>query len=155
MDSENKLTITLKDQTKVTLYGQAATLSDEKSKNYYYLPCALRLSKKRDGTPEFLFMKFTSDEKSATGVTQGALLHLLMEYGLSKEQEVELAGVLKSRYNGALLKGAADVEPDGDNSVRIISSNKTGVKWTVWCRRTPPFLKKPTIKIMAKKWPIL
>lgn len=122
LDSENKLTITLKDQTKVTLYGQAATLSDEKSKNYYYLPCALRLSKKRDGTPEFLFMKFTSDEKSATGVTQGALLHLLMEYGLSKEQEVELAGVLKSRYNGALLKGAADVEPDGDNSVRIISS---------------------------------
>lgn len=122
LDSENKLTITLKDQTKVTLYGQAATLSDEKSKNYYYLPCALRLSKKRDGTPEFLFMKFTSDEKSATGVTQGALLHLLMEYGLSKEQEAELAGVLKSRYNGALLKGAADVEPDGDNSVRIISA---------------------------------
>lgn len=122
LDSENKLTITLKDQTKVTLYGQASTLSDEKTKNYYYLPTHLRLSRKKDGTPEFLFLKFTSDEKNTAGVTQGALLHLLMEYGLTKEQEVELGNVLKTRHAGAVLKGAADVEPDGDNSVRIISA---------------------------------
>ena len=122
LDSENKLTITLKDQTKVTLYGQASSLSDAKTNNYYYLPCNLRLSRKQDGTPEFLFLKFTSDERNATGVTQGALLHLLMEYGLTKAQETELSGILKSRYNGGILKGAADVEPDGDNSVRVISA---------------------------------
>ncbi len=122
LDSENKLTIVLKDKTTVTLYGQASVGSDLPTKNYYYLPCNMRLSRKRDGsnTPEFLFLKFTSDEKSATA--QGALLHLLMEYGLTKEQEAELSGILKSKHDGALLKGAADVEPDGDNSVRIISA---------------------------------
>jgi hypothetical protein len=124
LDSENKLTITLKDQTKVTLYGQASVGSDIPTKNYYYLPCNLRLSRKKDkeGTPEFLFLKFTSDEKTANNSTQGALLHLLMEYGLTKEQETELAGILKAKYNGGVLKGAADVEPDGDNSVRLISA---------------------------------
>lgn len=122
LDSENKITVVLKDKTTVTLYGQAATLSDNKTKNYYYLPCNLRLSKKPDGTPQFLFLKFTSDERNATGVTQGGLLHLLMEYGLTKEQERELAQILNSRYNGAVLMGAANVEEDGENSVRIISA---------------------------------
>lgn len=122
LDSENKITVVLKDKTTVTLYGQAATLSDAKTQNYYYLPCNLRLSKKPDGTPQFLFLKFTSDERNATGVTQGGLLHLLMEYGLTKEQERELAQILHSRYNGAVLMGAANVEEDGENSVRIISA---------------------------------
>jgi hypothetical protein len=122
LDNENKLTITLKDKTVVNLYGQAASLSDAKTNNYYYLPCNLRLSKKKDGTPEFLFLKFTSDDKNATGVAQGGLLHLLMEFGLTQEQEKELQGLLKAKNKEAVLKGAADVDPDGDNSVRIISA---------------------------------
>lgn len=142
LDNENKLTVTLKDGTVVNLYGQAASLSDEKTNNFYYLPCNLRLSRKKDGTPEFLFLKFTSDEKSNSPVTQGGLLHLLMEFGLTKEQEAELSGLLKTKHKGAVLKGAADVDPDGDNSVRIISAtlnNKETTRNLVFNSKAPTF----------------
>ncbi len=121
LDSENKISLILKDGTHVTLFGQATSLSDAKTNMYYYLPCNLRLSKKSDGTPEFLFLKYTSDEKGATGNTQGGLLHMLMVHGLTKPQETELSSVLKSKHNNAVLKGAADVEAQAENSVRIIS----------------------------------
>ncbi|MDZ4710511.1 MAG: hypothetical protein SH818_19080 [Saprospiraceae bacterium] len=121
LDSENKISLILKDGTNVTLFGQASSLSDDKTNTYYYLPCNLRLSKKADGTPEFLFLKYTSDEKGATGNTQGGLLHLLMIHGLTKAQETEVNNLLKSKYNGATLKGAADVEAQAENSVKIIS----------------------------------
>lgn len=130
LDSENKITLTLKDGTPVTLYGQAVSLSDSLSKNYYYLPCNLRLSQKKDGTPEFLFLKFTTEEKEGDGAVQGALLHMLMQYGLTPKQEQELSGILKSKYNDGVLKGMADVEPDGENSVRVISATLSSSKMT-------------------------
>ncbi|MEZ4824910.1 MAG: hypothetical protein R3C61_01250 [Bacteroidia bacterium] len=127
LDNENKINLTLSDGTAVTLYGAAASLSDEKTKDYYYMPTNLRLSKKPDGTPMFLFLKFT-DEDNADAEASGAILHLLMEYGLTKEQETELTRILRARYEGAVLKGAAEVEPDGDNSIRVISATLTGAR---------------------------
>lgn len=130
LDSENKLTIVLKDKTTVTLFGAATALSDVKSKEYYYLPCNLRLSTKKDKehTPEFLFLKFTNESKDANG--SGALLHLLMEYGLTPEQEVELQGLLRGQVKDAVLRGAVDVDPDGDNSIKIISATLTSKEMT-------------------------
>ncbi len=126
LDNENKLDLTLSDGTQVVLYGKAISLSDRKSKDYYYLPTEPRLSVKRDGTPQFMFLKFTTDETADEGGISGALLHLLMEWGLTPAQRIEAEMLLKTGKQGAMagsvLKGAADVVPDGDHSFRIISA---------------------------------
>lgn len=126
VDQQNKLSLTLSDGTQVTLFGEAASLSDRKTKNYYYLPTSLRLGQKNDGTPEFLFMKYITDEKAADGGIGGAIMHMLMEWGLTPNQQKEVESILASGKQGAVkgskLKGALDVKPDGDKSLRIISA---------------------------------
>ena len=122
LDSENKLAVVLKDGTHVILYGKAKSLSDEMTKDYYYLPVNPKLSFRPDGTPEFLFTKFTTEERADNGGVSGALLHFLMEWGLTPDQEKELKGILEKQHNGAKLLGPVDVQSAGDNSFRIISA---------------------------------
>ncbi|WP_340200865.1 hypothetical protein [Ascidiimonas sp. W6] len=127
VDSENKLSLTLSDGTQVILFGQARSLSDRKSKNYFHLPVSLRLGVKKDQkTPEFLFLKYITEEKEADGGIGGALLHMLMEWGLTPAQQKEVERILANGEQGApkksVLKGALDVKPDGDKSLRIISA---------------------------------
>ncbi len=131
VDDTNKLGLTLSDGTQVVLYGEAASLSDRKTKNYYYLPVSLRLGVKPDRTqtPEFLFLKYVTNEKEADGGIGGALLHMLMEWGLTPAQQKEVEEILANGQQGArkksVLKGALDVKPDGDKSLRIISATLT------------------------------
>jgi hypothetical protein len=126
LDSENKLSITLSDGTQLTLFGQASNLSDAKTKNYYYLPNEPRLAVKPDGTPQFLFLKYMSDKEAKEGGISGAILHMLMEWGLTPKQTAELDLILKNGEQGApkesILKGAVDVSPDGDKSFKVISA---------------------------------
>ncbi len=132
VDGNNKLTITLSDDTHVVLFGQAASLSDRKLKNYYYLPFSLRLAQKKDKTPEFLFLKYMTEEKENNGGIGGALLHMLMYWGPTPAQRTELEEILKKGEQGArkgsVLKGALDVKPDGDKSMRIISATLSDSK---------------------------
>lgn len=132
VDDNNKLSLTLSDGTQVMLYGQASSLSDRKSKNYYYLPVSLRLGAKPDKTPEFLFLKYITEKKEADGGIGGALLHMLMEWGLTPKQQKEVEQILANGEQGArkksVLKGALDVKPDGDKSLRIISATLTDDK---------------------------
>ncbi|MFY7672033.1 hypothetical protein ACOSP6_13185 [Tenacibaculum sp. MEBiC06402] len=132
VDDTNKLSLTLSDGTQVMLYGEASSLSDRKSKNYYYLPVSLRLGKKPDKTPEFLFLKYITEEKADDGGIGGALLHMLMEWGLTPKQQKEVEKILANGEQGARkkskLKGALDVKPDGDKSLRIISATLTDDK---------------------------
>src|SRR6186713_2560141 len=101
LDSENKIGITLSDGIQVVAYGRANTASsssyDKFSNEYYYLPTNLRLSKKDDGTPEFIFVKYTTEENEAAGGVQGALMHFLMEWGLTPDQEKELQQKIKEK----------------------------------------------------------
>jgi hypothetical protein len=132
LDGENKITITLEDGTPVTLYGKAVTLSPNYSGEYYYLPVGLRLSTKLDGaTPEFLFLKYTTER----GDAEGAIMHFLMEWGLTPAQERELQTKLveklrdlagTNRKYAALrnprVMGAAMLRSDTQESFRIISA---------------------------------
>ncbi|MGD2215909.1 MAG: hypothetical protein PVJ64_04110 [Gemmatimonadales bacterium] len=127
LDEENVIELTLTDGTTVRMVGEAAPLgSDLPSDEYYYLPTNLRLSRTPTGKPEFLFLKYTTEDTPDRGGIQGGLLHFLMEWGLTREQEEELEGELEERRPGATLAGAARVEPAGDNgSFRIISATLT------------------------------
>lgn len=132
LDGENRVDITLDDGTAVTMFGRASTLSAAFSAEYYYLPVGLRLSKKEDGTtPEFLFLKYTTE----SGDAEGALMHFLMAWGLTPEQEQELGtkltaklkdlGRTNPRYASVTnprMMGAAMLRSDTQESFRIISA---------------------------------
>lgn len=148
LDSENKVGITLSDGTQVIAYGRANTASSGSyakfSNEYYYLPTNLRLSKKEDGTPEFIFVKYTTEETAEAGGVQGALMHFLMEWGLTPDQENELQqkiasklGDLKNvnpRYaevQNPKVLGPATLKSDVEGETfRIVSGTLTNEKFT-------------------------
>ena len=142
LDEENRLTVVLDDGTQVNLIGEAVSLSDAKSKNYYYLPTNLRLSKRADGTPEFLFLKYTTEARADQGGLSGGLMHLLMEFGLTPEQEADLNAKLKQQHKNAVVKGAVPMEPDGGaGSFQIVSATLSDNKLapsTVTSGKAPP-----------------
>ena len=135
LDYENRVSIALKDGTQVVLYGRAQTLNSNFTGDYFYLPVGLTLGKKADGeTPEFLFMKYTTEERTDAGGVQGALLHFLMEWGLTQEQEKEAQTLLTAKIKSMAssnpkfagvtnpkILGPVDVKPDGENSFSTIS----------------------------------
>lgn len=125
LDEENRVEIVLRDGTTVTLLGEAPTIPrspnarPQPSNRYHYLPTGLRLSQRRDGTPEFLYLKYTSE----AGDVQGGLVHFLMEWGLTRSQESELEEALRKERRGARLMGAASVEALGESGTfRVISA---------------------------------
>lgn len=133
LDYANRVDLTLKDGQAVTLYGEANSLATEFTGRYRYLPLGLRLSAKDDGTPQFLFSKFTTED-GANGVS-GALMHFLMEWGLTPAQEDELQSKLAAKLKGLAASdprfanvedprvlGAVDVRTDPENSFEVISA---------------------------------
>ncbi|HYJ33036.1 MAG TPA: hypothetical protein VE326_07415 [Candidatus Binatia bacterium] len=123
LDDENKIDVVLKDNTHVTLYGQATSTPGLKTANYYYMPVNLHLSQRPDGTPEFLFLKFTTEKRADQGGVNGGLMHFLMEWGLTPDQEKELTEAIKEKNPKAVLMGAVPLEAEtGDGgSFQIIS----------------------------------
>jgi hypothetical protein len=112
VDDFNTVTVTLKDGTKVTLYGRAWDIGDKtqeellkqgslkdnltaKNGEYFYLPTNLRLSKNAQGTPQFLLLKYVTDEVTPDRDMSGALLHFLLEWGLTEEQRLECEELLR------------------------------------------------------------
>lgn len=88
-----------------------------------YLPPSrsIRLGSKEDGTPEFLYTKFTTEERADQGGIQGALLHCLLEWGLTEAQLEELNDKVGDRTGGEVV-GPVDMEPGEGESFRIVSA---------------------------------
>ncbi|MEN1783498.1 MAG: hypothetical protein AAGF77_00025 [Bacteroidota bacterium] len=132
VNDQDRLGITLSDGTQVVLFGEAASLSDRRTKRYRALPTNLRLAQNPEGYPEFLFLKYMTDEKLDNGGINGALLHMLMHWGLTPEQRTELEQILKKGEQGApsgsKYLGAMEVKPDGDRSLKIISATMSDEK---------------------------
>lgn len=141
LDSQNKIAVTLKDGEIITLFGKANSLNPAFSNEYYYAPVNLRLSEKQNGVPEFLFAKYTTDDREDSGGVQGAIMHLLMKWGLTQKQEKEATRLLRAKLkslkgsgnplydsvdpDGAVIKGAIGIRP-GENAFQIISATLTG-----------------------------
>jgi hypothetical protein len=117
LDYDSKKIIVLKDGTSVTLYAQLQ--GNSRSKNYYYLPTQVMLSKNpQTQIPQFLFLKYVTEESEAQGGISGALLHFLVQWGFSPEQFSELKAKLNADINGAEVKGPVDLFPaDGESYV--------------------------------------
>ncbi len=138
LDYENRIDVILSDGVHVTMFGRDKKLGSTQLNNeYFYLPVGLRLSKKLDGvTPEFLFMKYTTEQKAEQGGVQGALMHFLMEWGLTPAQETEAQKLLGEKtktmklLGPAKLLGAASLRPDVEESFRIISATLTDKTFT-------------------------
>ena len=148
LDSENKVGITLSDGVQVIAYGRANTASSSSygkfSNEYYYLPTNMRLSAKDDGTPEFIFVKYTTEETVAAGGVQGALMHFLMEWGLTPAQEQELQTKIKEKLGNLasinpqyslvrdpVVVGPATMKSDIEGETfRIVSGTLTNEQFT-------------------------
>jgi hypothetical protein len=122
LDDENTLILQLKDGTQVKLYAEAGATSGVKTHRFYYLPVGLRVAARPDGTPEFLFLKFTTEQSSGPGAVSGALMHFLMEWGLTPAQEQELSAKLKEKFSDAELLGSVPMDVEGDGSFQIVSA---------------------------------
>jgi hypothetical protein len=122
LDDTNRITVVLGDGTQVVLLGEAVPLSAAKTRRYYYLPVGLRLGMRPDGTPEFLFLKYTTEKSGAQGGLSGGLMHFLMEWGLTPKQEQELRAKLKSQHKNAELMGAVPLSEGGEGSFQIVSA---------------------------------
>ena len=123
LDDENRISVTLSDGTPVSLLGEATSTPGTKSRTFYYLPTNLRLGARPDGTPEFLFLKFTTERRAEQGGVSGAIMHFLMQWGLTPAQEAELKGKLKEKLRDAQLAGAVPLETPADaSSFQIVSA---------------------------------
>lgn len=128
VDGDKRIDVTLSDGTAVTLYAKYVSQIDGDSadaKKYYYLPPknSLRLGTRSDGTPKFLFVKYTTDKTTEAGGVQGGLMHLNMEWSMTPDQEAELRNkIAGDPFNGELM-GAIDLEQaDETGSFRIVSA---------------------------------
>jgi hypothetical protein len=89
----------------------AATNDPLKNKQQLLLSsCQPPYFKRAGGLPKFSMIRFVSDKTKAAGGAEGAVLHFLVEYGLTPEQQQETASLLKKQVKGAILKGAVPLE---------------------------------------------
>lgn len=161
LNYDNKVDLVLSDGTNLVLYG-----ADAKPNEYYYLPVNLRLAKRPDGVPEFLFLKYTTEQRADAGGVQGAIMHFLMEWGLTPEQLADAqkkiealfgygtrrvyygknakgVAVYKNVANSKdkpIIKGAAELQIEKDNSFKIVSAimeDKTLTKSIVSSGKAP------------------
>lgn len=132
LDFNTKETIPLNDGTIITLYAQltGSGSTAKPSKNYFYLPTQIMLSKYPvSKVPDFLFLKYVTNEREDQGGVNGALMHFLMQTGFTQTQLSEVQAKLDARVSGAKVKGPVDLFGAEDAQSFTITSavvNKEG-----------------------------
>ncbi len=102
---------------------------------YYYVPDAPRLATKRDGTPEFAFIKYTKTD----GATKGGIVHFLVTWGMTggelssaesalrlKDPEARIAGPVPFK-EGTFKVVSATAGEGGIFSRRIVGEGKAPI----------------------------
>lgn len=120
VDKGSMFDLTLKDNTRLFVLPG---FDDSGVHTYYYLPSNLRLSVRSDKTPEFNFMTYKAE---GSGEISGAILHFLLVWGLTPDQEKEVEALIRSTLDtNAILAGVVSLEiPQGINSFMINGSTK-------------------------------
>jgi hypothetical protein len=96
--------------------------SERGANTYYYFPVNLRLSKTTNGQPEFSFLTYGKNKGEPI---DGSILHFLLVWGLTSEQERELVLQLEARDSLAVLNGCVSLEvPSEGPSIAIEGKNE-------------------------------
>ncbi len=82
---------------------------------YYYVPDAPRLAVKRDGTPEFTFIKYTK----TGGETRGGVVHFLVTWGYTSGELSAAESALKSSDPQARIAGPV---PFKEGTFQVVSA---------------------------------
>jgi hypothetical protein len=116
--AERAVRMTLADGTAVTLVR--AHPIEEAPHEYRYLPANLSIARRSDGAQEFSFLLY---RKTEGGDIEGGIMHLLLRWGLSEDQEAELQKALRREVDSlGMVMGAASVGPFEDGSSWEITS---------------------------------
>jgi hypothetical protein len=145
--------ITLSDQTVVRCYPAATAKPAMKSKNWYYLPTAPHISKHPDGTPQFSMVRFVTDKSKKKGGVEGAILHFMVEYGLTAAQKAEAQKLLRKVVKGAVLKGAVPLEVGSEGaSFNVVSAtlNDKGFTSTLITSGKAPVMEGQKVAVAAR-----
>lgn len=119
LDEDNQLSVVLEGGQTVQLIGEATDSPSTRGNKFYYLPFNLRLARRPDGTPEFLFLKFTTEQR---GGTSGGLMHFLMEWGPTPALDAELRAKLRRLNPAAELMGPVPLQAAADGATfKIVS----------------------------------
>jgi hypothetical protein len=126
LDYNSKIELALNNGTLVVLYAQleGSGAAMRAGKNYYYLPSAVQLAADPvSKEPQFLFLKYVTEQREDNGGVSGALMHFLMQTGFTKQQLDELQAKLVAKVAGARLAGPVDLFSTGEaNSFNITSA---------------------------------
>ena len=123
--------VKLKEGITVRCFPAATKKPEKTSKNYYYLPTNPHVARDPDGTPKFSMLRFVTDKTKEAGGVEGGILHFLVEYGLTPQQEKEVAKLLAKKVKGAKLKGAVQLESGAEgNSFNVVSATLTDEGFT-------------------------
>lgn len=125
LDYNSKVSVVLNDGTDVTLYAQLAGTGSaaRPSKNYYYLPARVQLARDtKTKVPEFLFLKYVTEQREDQGGVSGALMHFLMQVSFSPEQLTEMESKLRSKVTGAVVRGPVDLFSASEGDTFTITS---------------------------------
>ncbi|HDR15180.1 MAG TPA: hypothetical protein ENN79_06830, partial [Desulfobacteraceae bacterium] len=145
--------VKLGDGTTVRCFPAATSDSAVTSKNYYYLPANPRVSVHPDGTPKFSLVRFVTDKSLEEGGAEGAILHFLVEYGLTEEQQKETQSLLGKKVKGANLKGAVPLEGGAEgNSFHVVSATLTdeGFASTLITSGKAPVMEGQSVAVAAR-----
>jgi len=123
LDVNERLSLKLSDGQMLELYKA------RNSAAYYYLPANLRLSEV-DGKPEFSFLSYDED---GDGKAEGAIMHLLLSWGLEKEQEAEAIELLKeAKGEQAMIWGAVSIQASGEPAWNFYHSKDKKITELLW-----------------------
>ena len=109
----NPKKITLSDNTSLVFYPKKATMKQKTG--YYYSPFNLRVSK-RDTISEF---SISSYDLNDDGKADGGIMHLLLKWGITKNQMLEATQLLQTTDSAAIILGAINVEALPHNAFKI------------------------------------
>jgi tetratricopeptide (TPR) repeat protein len=82
---------------------------------YYYVPDAPRLAMKRDGTPEFTFIKYSKTD----GETKGGIVHFLVTWGMTEGELSTAESALRLKDPEAKIAGPV---PFKEGTFKVVSA---------------------------------
>jgi hypothetical protein len=117
LDESTRKDIQLPDGIRITVFASAGDIG-----KYYYIPSTLQLAG-TDSRPEISLLTYRHGDN---GPFEGGLLHFLMQWGLTPEQEQMASESLKQLDSTAVLAGPAEISFAEKDILDILPGNPIG-----------------------------